>query len=184
MLGSTVRACVQAKANQLTWTYCATLRSLLQLTLLSGKAAHNIQVRAYTEHALPLPCTDVLSSECIARAVVVRVHCCLFCTASYTHLYIHREGDHRTAEGLVSGAGAMVMVDRMWSPQPFPLVHQHHIVSYDIGDEKTFFKLHYYSTHEQAARIIAARGLYHALRFMSPVTTVDYVLCTAEQLNG
>eukprot|EP00953_Heterococcus_sp_UTEX-ZZ885_P037374 19201-Heterococcus_DN1.PRE.1 len=78
----------------------------------------------------------------------------------------------------------MVMVDRMWSPQPFPLVHQHHIVSYDIGDEKTFFKLHYYSTHEQAARIIAARGLYHALRFMSPVTTVDYVLCTAEQLNG
>eukprot|EP00953_Heterococcus_sp_UTEX-ZZ885_P001059 1082-Heterococcus_DN1.PRE.5 len=79
----------------------------------------------------------------------------------------------------------MVMVDRMWSPQPFPLIHQHHIVSYDIGDDKTFFKLlQYYNTHELAARTIAARGLYHALRFMSPVTTVDYVLCTAEQLNG
>ena len=77
------------------------------------------------------------------------------------------------------------MVDRMWSLQPFPLVHQYHIVSYDIGDEKTFFKLlQYYSTHELAARTIAARGLYHALRFLSSVTTVDYVLCTAEQLSG
>jgi hypothetical protein len=79
----------------------------------------------------------------------------------------------------------MVMRDHIWSPQPFPLIDKHHIVSYDVGDEKAFFALlHYYNTHELAARTIAARGTYHALRFMSPVTTVDYVLCTAEQLSG
>jgi hypothetical protein len=78
----------------------------------------------------------------------------------------------------------MVMRDHIWSPQPFPLIDKHDIVSYDVGDEKAFFALlHYYNTHDLAARTIAARGAYHAQRFMSP-TTVDYVLCTAELLSG
>eukprot|EP00611_Tribonema_gayanum_P028015 TRINITY_DN707_c0_g1_i1.p1 TRINITY_DN707_c0_g1~~TRINITY_DN707_c0_g1_i1.p1 ORF type:complete len:291 (-),score=97.23 TRINITY_DN707_c0_g1_i1:881-1753(-) len=93
------------------------------------------------------------------------------------------EGDHRTGEAL--SAGAMVLVDLMWAPRQFPLISGWHAVTYDASDELDFMdKLHYYHTHQDEARKIAARGLYHAQRYLNTVTFVDYALITADELTG
>ncbi|KAG5183433.1 hypothetical protein JKP88DRAFT_348665 [Tribonema minus] len=109
------------------------------------------------------------------------------------------EGDHRTGEALAAGAmvlvdiitgealaaGAMTLVDVMWAPRQFPLISGWHAILYDASDEEDFMdKLHYYHTHDDEARKVAARGLYHAQRYFNTATFVDYVLITAEELTG
>ncbi|CAM9142446.1 unnamed protein product, partial [Phaeothamnion confervicola] len=87
------------------------------------------------------------------------------------------EGDHRTGEALASGA--MVMVDHMWSPRPYPLIDNWHVVYFDPANKVDFMeKLHYFHTHPEEARVIAARGAFHVQRYMNAVTTMDYVLTT------
>eukprot|EP00611_Tribonema_gayanum_P028017 TRINITY_DN707_c0_g1_i3.p1 TRINITY_DN707_c0_g1~~TRINITY_DN707_c0_g1_i3.p1 ORF type:complete len:361 (-),score=113.14 TRINITY_DN707_c0_g1_i3:693-1775(-) len=93
------------------------------------------------------------------------------------------EGDHRTGEALA--AGAMTLVDIMWGPRQFPLISGWHAVMYDTSDERDFMnKLDYYRTHDDEARKVAARGLYHAQRYFNTVTWVDYMVITAEVLMG
>eukprot|EP00611_Tribonema_gayanum_P028016 TRINITY_DN707_c0_g1_i2.p2 TRINITY_DN707_c0_g1~~TRINITY_DN707_c0_g1_i2.p2 ORF type:complete len:114 (-),score=50.26 TRINITY_DN707_c0_g1_i2:693-1034(-) len=79
----------------------------------------------------------------------------------------------------------MTLVDIMWGPRQFPLISGWHAVMYDASDEEDFMdKLHYYHTHDDEARKVAARGLYHAQRYFNTVTWVDYMVITAEVLMG
>jgi spore maturation protein CgeB len=87
------------------------------------------------------------------------------------------EGDFRLWESMASGA--LVFMDTMQTPAPFPLRHGETIVFYSTYNESDFLaKLHYYLTHEEEARKIARNGYLHALRHHRTVNFIDYILKT------
>jgi hypothetical protein len=70
------------------------------------------------------------------------------------------EGDSRTWEALANGA--LVIVDRMFTPQRFPLVDQKHLIEFDRNDLGSLTEsIEYYVNHlEEAARIATAGHMY------------------------
>ena len=76
----------------------------------------------------------------------------------------HWEGDFRLFEAMVSGA--LVFVDEMWGPQPFPLKHKEHVIVYNTKDQGAFTEqLKYYIEHPDEARRIAHQGYLHVLKY-------------------
>lgn len=87
------------------------------------------------------------------------------------------EGDFRLWESMASGA--LVFMDVMHTPAPFPLRHGETIILYSSHNESDFLsKLDYYMKHEEEARRIARNGYLHALRYHRTVNFIDYILKT------
>lgn len=85
------------------------------------------------------------------------------------------EGDFRLWESLATGA--LVMVDHLFVPYPYPLVDGKHIVYFDNQNETDFMhKLDYYHHHPRAARKIAVAGYLYAMKYHRTVSMMDYFL--------
>ena len=90
----------------------------------------------------------------------------------------HWEGDFRLWESMATGA--LVMVDHLFVPYPYPLVDGEHVVFFDNNNETDFMtKLHYFHTHPQEARKIAVRGYLFAMKYHRTVSMMDYFLRSA-----
>ena len=85
------------------------------------------------------------------------------------------EGDFRLWESLASGA--LVFVDYLFVPHPFPLLNGIHIVYYSNHNKTELWsKLDYYLSHPQEAQKIAQNGYLHAMKYHRAVNLIDYVL--------
>ena len=77
-------------------------------------------------------------------------------------------------------SGALVFVDPLMVPHPYPLLDKKHVIHFSQDSEKDLFeKLDYYRAHEDEARAIALRGYYHAMKNHRSSNTIDYILRTA-----
>jgi hypothetical protein len=87
------------------------------------------------------------------------------------------EGDFRLCESLASGA--LILVDQMYVPRPYPLVHDKHYVVYDNNNKTDLFeKLDAYRKDRAQARRVALNGYIHSMRFHRAANLVDYVFRT------
>mmetsp|Transcript_2284 Transcript_2284/g.2978 ORF Transcript_2284/g.2978 Transcript_2284/m.2978 type:complete len:471 (-) Transcript_2284:6-1418(-) len=85
------------------------------------------------------------------------------------------DGDFRTYEAL--STGALVFVDELHTPAPYPLVDGVHLIVYDTHDKDDFLaKLEFYLHRPHLAAAIAANGLYHVLKYHRAISRLDYVL--------
>jgi hypothetical protein len=88
------------------------------------------------------------------------------------------EGDFRLWESMCTGA--LIFVDPVFVPHPFPLQDKVHVVFFSNSDREDLFrKLDYYRAHPQEARKIAVQGYLHAMKHHRTVSMVDYILRTA-----
>jgi hypothetical protein len=88
------------------------------------------------------------------------------------------EGDFRLWEAMSSGA--LVFVDPLMVPHPYPLLDKKHVIYFSQNDESDLFeKLDYYRAHKAEARAIALQGYYHAMKHHRTSNTIDYILRTA-----
>ena len=87
------------------------------------------------------------------------------------------EGDFRLCESLASGA--LIFVDQMYVPRPYPLIHDKHFVVYDNNNKTDLFeKLDAYRKDKALARRVALNGYIHAMRFHRAANLIDYVFRT------
>lgn len=94
------------------------------------------------------------------------------------------EGDFRLWEALSSGA--LVFVDELSTPAPYPLVHEKHLIFFSTLNKTDFInKLDFYISHPDSAERIANTGYMHALQYHRTVNFIDYVLKTVhvKQMN-
>lgn len=90
-------------------------------------------------------------------------------------------GDFRTYEALATGA--LVFVDEIHTPTPYPLRDGEHLVIYSTHDHAGFLrKLRFYLAHPAEAARIAANGLAFVLRHHRTVSRVDFVLRSVHDL--
>ena len=89
-------------------------------------------------------------------------------------------------EAMVSGA--LVFVDEMWGPQPFPLKHKEHVIVYNTKDQNTFTEqLKYYLDHPDEARRIAHQGYLHVLKYhrwvemTCPMSTQEFLALSSPE---
>jgi hypothetical protein len=88
------------------------------------------------------------------------------------------EGDFRLWEAMATGA--LIMVDPLFVPHPFPLIDGVHVVYFNTEDKSELFaKLDYYRAHPDKARKVAVNGYLHAMKYHRTVSTVDYILRSA-----
>jgi len=90
----------------------------------------------------------------------------------------HWEGDFRLWESFASGA--LVLVDPLYVPLPFPPAHQRHVLYFDHRDPEDLrakLKWALLENPEEADRI-ARRGFHFALRYHRSVNMIDYILYT------
>ena len=84
------------------------------------------------------------------------------------------EGDFRLWESMASGA--LVFVDHLFVPHPFPLIDKVHIIYYDNHNKTELWnKLKYYLSHPQEAQKIAQNGYLYAMKYHRAVNLIDYV---------
>jgi len=87
------------------------------------------------------------------------------------------EGDFRLMEAMASGA--LVLVDRMYVPRPFPLIHGKHILYYDNNNKSSLFDLlDKYRASKEMTRRVAVAGYLHAMKFHRAASLLDYVFRT------
>ena len=88
------------------------------------------------------------------------------------------EGDFRLWEALSSGA--LIFVDHLYVPHPYPLIDGKHIIYYSNNNKTELYnKLDYYRKHPNIARRIAVNGYLHALKYHRTVNLADYILRSA-----
>lgn len=88
------------------------------------------------------------------------------------------EGDFRLWEAL--GTGALIFVDPVFVPHPYPLQDKVHVVYFSNNDKDDLWqKLDYYRAHPIEARKIAIQGYLHAMKYHRTVNMIDYILRTA-----
>jgi hypothetical protein len=88
------------------------------------------------------------------------------------------EGDFRLWESMCSGA--LVFVDPLYVPHPYPLVGGEHVVFFDNNNRTDLFaKLDYYRAHPLEARRIAEYGYLFAMKYHRTVNMMDYILRSA-----
>jgi hypothetical protein len=88
------------------------------------------------------------------------------------------EGDFRLWESMCSGA--LVFVDPLYVPHPYPLVGGEHVVFFDNNNQTDLFaKLDYYRAHPLQARRIAEYGYLFAMKYHRTVNMMDYILRSA-----
>jgi hypothetical protein len=89
------------------------------------------------------------------------------------------EGDFRLMEAYASGA--LIVVDRMYVPRPYPLLEGKHVVYYDNSNKTDLFeKLDVYRTQMEKARRIAVAGYLHAMKHHRAANLMDFVFRTLE----
>lgn len=77
-------------------------------------------------------------------------------------------------------AGALVFVDKLFTPMPFPFVDGQHVVFYDHHNQSDLYsKLDYYLNHTEEAQRVAYDGYLHAMIHHRSVNLVDFVLRSA-----
>lgn len=77
-------------------------------------------------------------------------------------------------------SGALVFVDPLMVPHPYPLLDKKHVIHFSQNNEEDLFqKLDYYRSHKKEARVIALQGYHHAMKFHRTANTIDYILRTA-----
>jgi len=87
------------------------------------------------------------------------------------------EGDFRLMEAIASGA--LIFVDTMYVPRPYPLLHGQHVVYYDNNNKTDVFeKLDFYRSKTELARRVAVNGYLHAMKFHRAANLIDYVFRT------
>ena len=87
------------------------------------------------------------------------------------------EGDHRTWEAFASGA--LVFVDRMFTPMVHPLIDGEHCIFYDIsrsGLELLQEKIRYYIDNPTAAAAIAKKGYDFTMKYHRTSNRIDDIL--------
>ncbi len=88
------------------------------------------------------------------------------------------EGDHRTWEAFASGA--LVFIDRMWTPMAHPLIDGEHCIFYDLSDkglEGLKQKILYFtSDNPLLATEIAAAGHEFTMRYHRTSNRIDEIL--------
>lgn len=85
------------------------------------------------------------------------------------------EGDFRLCEAF--SGGALIFVDHMFVPRPYPFVNDEHIVYYDNMDKEDLFrKLDKYRSNLELMKSVAAKGYLHAMIHHRTVNLMDYVL--------
>ena len=88
------------------------------------------------------------------------------------------EGDFRLWESMATGA--LVFVDPIFAPHPFPLIHGEHVILFSNNNKTDLWtKLDYYRSHPEEARKIAINGYLHAMKYHRTVNMIDYVLRSA-----
>ena len=87
------------------------------------------------------------------------------------------EGDFRLMEAIATGA--LIFVDQMYVPRPFPLIADQHVVYYDNNNKTDIFeKLDLYRKNTERARRVAVGGYLHAMKFHRAACLLDYVFRT------
>ena len=87
------------------------------------------------------------------------------------------EGDFRLMEAIASGA--MIMVDTMHVPRPYPLIHGEHLIYYDDANLTDLYsKLDRYRNDQEGSRRVAIAGYLHCMKFHRAVNLVDYIFRT------
>lgn len=90
----------------------------------------------------------------------------------------HWEGDFRLWESMASGA--LVFVDPLHVPYPYPLKDGIHAIFYDNNNKTDLFqKLDFYLKHKDRARQIAINGYLHSMKYHRTANMMDYVLRSA-----
>jgi len=93
------------------------------------------------------------------------------------------EGDFRLWEAL--STGALVFVDHIMVPHPFPLIDKKHVIYFSSHNKEDLTKkLDYYLAHKEEARVIALRGYLHAMQYHRTSNFIDYVMRTAHTKLG
>ena len=88
------------------------------------------------------------------------------------------EGDFRLWESLCTGA--LIFVDPLYVPHPYPLKHGEHVIHYDNNNKTDLYmKLDYYRANPTEARRIAVNGYLHAMKYHRTVNMIDYILRSA-----
>ena len=88
------------------------------------------------------------------------------------------EGDFRLWEAM--STGALVFVDPLHVPHPYPLIGGEHVVYFDNHNMTDLFsKLDYYRANAVEARRIAVNGYLYAMKYHRSVNFADYVLRSA-----
>lgn len=77
-------------------------------------------------------------------------------------------------------SGALVFVDPLFVPHPYPMIDGVHIIYYNNHNKTDLFaKLDYYRSHPEIAKKIAHHGYLHAMKYHRTVNLADYVLKSA-----
>ena len=78
------------------------------------------------------------------------------------------------------GTGALIFVDPLMVPHPYPLLHGIHVIYYSNSNKTDLWsKLDYYRTHHEIARKIAIQGYLYAMKYHRAVNFIDYLLRSA-----
>lgn len=87
------------------------------------------------------------------------------------------EGDHRTWEAFANGA--LVFIDRMWTPMTHPLIDGEHCIFYDLSDEgleKLRERILFYLEHGELAYDIAREGHEFTMKYHRVSNRIDEML--------
>lgn len=87
------------------------------------------------------------------------------------------EGDHRTWEAFANGA--LVFVDRMWTPLKHPLIDGKHCIFYDLSDtglQELRAVILYYLKHTTEADVIAKAGHEFTMKYHRASNRIDEIL--------
>ena len=87
------------------------------------------------------------------------------------------EGDHRTWEAFANGA--LVFVDRMWTPLRHPLIDGKHCIFYDLSNEgllKLRERIQFYLEHGELAYDIARAGHEFTMKYHRASNRIDEIL--------
>jgi hypothetical protein len=87
------------------------------------------------------------------------------------------EGDFRLMEAIATGA--LIFVDQMYVPRPFPLAPDQHVVVYDNNNKTDFFeKMDFYRKNTERSRRVAVGGYLHSMKFHRAACLLDYIFRT------
>jgi len=87
------------------------------------------------------------------------------------------EGDHRTWEAFANGA--LVFIDRMYTPMVHPLIDGEHCIFYDLSDEgllKLEERIQFYLKHGELAYDIARAGHEFTMKYHRASNRIDEIL--------
>jgi len=87
------------------------------------------------------------------------------------------EGDHRTWEAFANGA--LIFIDRMWTPMIHPLINEKHCIFYDLsneGLEKLRERILFYLEHGELAYDIAKAGHEFTMKYHRASNRIDEIL--------